>query len=181
MWHRAAGYDHGPIDQVEESAMSNDPGAPGEYQPGQQGWQGGQQPPPYPSGFGQHQQQPPQAWGAYPQPGQPGAFGPPPGQPVGGPQGKADSPFAALFDFEFNTFATPAVVKILYIVGMVLLGLLYIGALISGFAMGVGVGLVTLIGGAVAVLFYLIFFRVTLEFFYAVVRMSEDIHKRKDG
>lgn len=162
--------------------MSNDPGAPGEYQPGQQGWQGGQQPPPYPSGFGQQQQQqPPPAWGGYPQPGQqqPGAFGPPPGQP-GGPQGQSNSPFAALFDFEFNSFATPAVVKILYIVGMVLLGLIYIGLLISGFAQGVGIGLVTLIGGGIAVLFYLIFFRVTLEFFYAVVRMSEDIHRRKD-
>ena len=160
--------------------MSNDPGAPGEYQPGQQGWQQPQQQPPsYPGGFGQ--QQPPPAWGGYPQPGQPGGFGAPPGPPVGGPQGQASSPFAALFDFEFNTFATPAVVKILYIVGMVLLGLLYIGILISGFAQGVGLGLVSLIGGGVAVLFYLIFFRVTLEFFYAVVRMSEDIHKRKDG
>lgn len=159
--------------------MSNDPGAPGEYQPGQQGWQGGQQPPPYPSGFGQQQQQPPPGWGGYPQPGQPGAFGPPPGQP-GGPQGQASSPFAALFDFEFNSFATPAVVKILYIVGMVLLGLAYIGALISGFTQGVGIGLVILIAGGIALLFYLILFRVTLEFFYAVVRMSEDIHKRKD-
>jgi hypothetical protein len=163
--------------------MSNDPGAPGEYQPGQQGqqgWQGGQQqPPPYPSGFGQ--QQPPPAWGGYPQPGQqPGPYGPPPGQP-GSPQAPGNSPFAALFDFEFNTFATPAVVKILYIVGMILLGLVYIGLLISGFAQGVGIGLITLIGGGVAVLFYLIFFRVTLEFFYAVVRMSEDIHQRKDG
>src|SRR5687768_6291044 len=113
--------------------MSNDPGAPGEYQPGQQGWQGGQQPPPYPSGFGQ-QQQPPPAWGGYPQPGQqPGAYGPPPGQP-GGQQGQSSSPFAALFDFEFNTFATPVVVKLLYIIGMVLLGLGYVAALIVGFA-----------------------------------------------
>jgi hypothetical protein len=165
--------------------MSNDPGAPGEYQPGQpgqQGWQGGQQQPPYPSGFGQQQQQqqPPPAWGGYPQPGQqPGAYGPPPGQP-GGPQGQASSPFAALFDFEFNSFATPVVVKILYIVGMVLLGLGYVAALIAGFAQGVGVGLAFLIGGAILVLFYLILLRVTLEFYYAVVRMSEDIHKRKD-
>ncbi|HLU55577.1 MAG TPA: DUF4282 domain-containing protein [Pseudonocardia sp.] len=165
--------------------MSNDPGAPGEYQPGQQGWQGGQQPPPYPSGFGQ--QQPPPAWGGYPpaqpgQPGQPGGFGPPPppGQPIGGPQGQSNSPFAALFDFDFNTFATPAVVKILYIVGMILIGLFYIGALIGGFAQGVGPGLLALVVGGVFALFALIMFRVTLEFYYALVRMSEDIHHRKD-
>jgi Domain of unknown function (DUF4282) len=157
--------------------MTNDPGGPGEYQPGQQqGWSGGQQqPPPYPGGYGQ--QQPPPAWGGYPQPGQPGGYGPPPGQ-IGGPQGQAKGALSALFDFDFNTFATPAVVKILYVVGMVLLGLIYIGLLISGFAQGVGIGLVTLVVGAIGLLFYLIFFRVTLEFFYAVVRMSEDIHRK---
>jgi len=159
--------------------MTNDPGAPGEYQPAHQGWQGGQQqPPPYPSAFGQ--QQAPPAWGGYPQPGQPGAFGPPPGQPVGGPQGQANSPFAALFDFEFKTFATPSVVKILYIVGMVLLGLGWIVMVISGFVQSAIIGLVTLVVGGVVALFYLVFFRVMLEFFYAVVRMSEDIHKDKD-
>ena len=36
-----------------------------------------------------------------------------------------------------------------------------------------------LVVGGVVALFYLIFFRVTLEFFYAVVRMSEDIHHRR--
>ncbi len=157
--------------------MSNDPGTPGEYQPGQQGWSGGpQQPPPYPSGFGQ--QQPPPVWGGYPPPGQPGGYGPPPGT-VGGPQGQAKGAFSALLDFEFNTFATPAVVKILYIVGIALIGLYYIGALIFGFAQGgVGVGLLILVVGAIAALFVLIMFRITLEFYYALVRMSEDIHRK---
>ena len=156
--------------------MSNEPGAPGEYQPGQQGWSGGPQQQPYPGGYGQ---QPPSGWAGYPQPGQPPqpGYGMPPG-PIGGPQGQAKGAFAALFDFDFNTFATPAVVKILYIVGMVLLGLLYVGLLITGFAQGVGVGLLALVGGAIAVLFYLILFRITLEFYYAVVRMSEDIHRK---
>jgi hypothetical protein len=163
--------------------MSNDPGTPGEYQQGQQGqqgWPGGQQQPPYPSGYGQQQQQPPPAWGGYPQQqGQPGGYGPPPGAPVPGPQGQAGGAFAALFDFDFKTFATPVVVKILYVVGMVLIGLYYIGALIFGFAQGgVGLGLLILVVGAIAALFVLIMFRVTLEFYYAVVRMSEDIHRK---
>jgi hypothetical protein len=158
--------------------MSNESGTPGEYQPGQQGWSGGpQQQPPYPGGG--YGQQPQPGWGGYPQPGQqPGGYGQPTG-PVGGPQGQARSPLAALFDFEFNTFATPAVVKILYIVGMVLLGLAYVGFLIAGFTQGVGFGLLALVVGAVVVLFYLILFRVTLEFFYAIVRMSEDIHQKR--
>jgi hypothetical protein len=157
--------------------MSNEPGGPGEYQPGpQQGWSGGpQQQPPYPGGYGQ--QQPPPGWGGYPQPGQPG-YGQPPTAPVGGPQGQSRGAFGALFDFEFNTFATPSVVKILYVVGMVLLGLVYVGVLIAGFTQGIGIGLLALIGGGIGVLFYLILFRVTLEFYYAVVRMSEDIHRK---
>lgn len=149
--------------------MSNPPGSPGEYQPGQ--WSGGQQPPPYPGGYGQ--QQPPPVWGGYPQPGQPGqpgGYGPPPGQAKGA--------FSALLDFEFNTFATPAVVKILYIVGIALIGLYYIGAVVVGFAQNVGIGLATLIVGGVVALFLLILFRVMLECYYAVARMSEDIRRK---
>ncbi|HEX2301529.1 MAG TPA: DUF4282 domain-containing protein [Pseudonocardiaceae bacterium] len=149
--------------------MSNPPGSPGEYQPGQ--WSGGQQPPPYPGGYGQ--QQPPPVWGGYPQPGQPGqpgGYGPPPGQAKGG--------FSALLDFEFNTFATPAVVKILYIVGIALIGLYYIRAVVVGFAQNVGIGLATLIVGGVVALFLLILFRVMLECYYAVARMSEDIRRK---
>jgi hypothetical protein len=166
--------------------MTNDPGAPGEQpQPGNQGWQGGPQQPqqqPYPGSYGQ---EPPPGWGSYPPPGPPG---PPPGPagygygggPVGpGPQGEAKGFFAALFDFSFDSFATPAVVKVLYIIGIVLLGLGYVGVVIAGFVQGAGMGLLFLIGGAIAVLFYLTLFRITLEFYYAVVRMSEDIHHRR--
>jgi hypothetical protein len=71
------------------------------------------------------------------------------------------------------------VVKILYIVGMILLGLFYVGMLIGGFMGGVGPGLLSLVVGAIVVLFALILFRVTLEFYYALVRMSEDIHQQK--
>jgi hypothetical protein len=84
-----------------------------------------------------------------------------------------------LFDFGFNHFATPAVVKIIYVVGLVLLGLAYIGFVIAGFTQGVGPGLLVLILGAIVALFYLTLFRITLEFYYAVVRMSEDIHHRR--
>ncbi|MGI8523536.1 MAG: DUF4282 domain-containing protein [Nocardioides sp.] len=35
--------------------------------------------------------------------------------------------------------------------------------------------------GAVAALVYLAFIRMTLEFYLAIVRMSEDIHRRMPG
>jgi hypothetical protein len=162
--------------------MSNDPGHPGDQPQPYGGWQGGpQQPPPYPGSFGQ---EPPPGWGSYPPP--PGPPGPPSGPagyggpPMGpGPQGEAKSFFGALFDFSFDSFATPAVVKVLYIIGMVLLGLLYLGGVIFGFSQGAGSGLAILIIGGIGALFYLILFRITLEFYYAIVRMSEDIHHRR--
>ena len=164
--------------------MTYDPGNPGDQPPppGGQGWSGGQQPP-YPGGYGQ---QPPQGWGPPPgqQPGygDPTAYGPGPGPGPGfgnGPQAQAKGFFSALFDFGFNHFATPAVVKILYVIGLVLIGLTYISAVISGFVVGVGPGLLALIIGAIIALFALALFRITLEFYYAVVRMSEDIHHRR--
>lgn len=156
--------------------MTYDPGNPGDQPqpPGGQGWSGGQQPP-YPGGYGQ---QPAQGWG--PPPGQPGydptGYGPG-GSPT--PQAQAKGFFAALFDFGFKSFATPAVVKVIYVVGLVLLGLAYIGFVIAAFTQSVGYGLLVLILGAIVALFYLTLFRITLEFYYAVVRMSEDIHHRR--
>jgi hypothetical protein len=145
--------------------MSYDPASPGgEPHPGQPGW-GSQQP--YPAGYGQ----PPTGAGwtqQYPA----GTGGPTPPPPP------APSVFGALFDFSFTTFATPVVIKVLYVLGLVVIGLGYLVALIAGFGQGVGTGLVFLVGGGLVALFYLIFFRVFLEFYYAVVRMSEDIHRR---
>jgi len=175
--------------------MSNDPAPGSEQQPG---WHGQQ---PYPGGYGQQPEQQP-AYGSYPQPGQPTAGygqaqpswqqtpgqqrypGTPQGYPAGmggvQPQQETPSFFGALFDFGFNTFATPVVIKVLYILGLVAIGLGYVAIVISGFADSPATGLVALIGGAVGALFYVIFFRVFLEFYYAVVRMSEDIRAMRN-
>jgi Domain of unknown function (DUF4282) len=51
---------------------------------------------------------------------------------------------------------------------------------ISGFADSPLTGLAILIGGAIGALIYVIFLRITLEFYYAVVRMSEDIRAMRN-
>lgn len=153
--------------------MSYDPASGGQQQP--QGWQGGQQP--YPPAGGAYGQQPPPGWGLPP--------GPPSGQQpsggFGGPSGSPEkaNPLNALFDFGFNSFATFGLIKLLYIVGTILLVLGWLGATFVGFAVAPGRGVLILLVGAVVVLFYLAFLRVILEFCYAVVRMSEDIHNRR--
>lgn len=145
--------------------MSYDPASGGQQQP--QGWQ-----PPYPHPGGGYGQQPPAGWGPPPAPGGGGFTG-----PTGTPE--QNSPFSALFDFSFTSFATFGLIKLLYVVGTVLLVLGWLGFTVAGFANGAGPGLLALVGGAVIVLFYLAFLRVVLEFYYAVVRMSEDIHNRR--
>ncbi|GAA2552305.1 DUF4282 domain-containing protein [Pseudonocardia hydrocarbonoxydans] len=142
--------------------MSYDPAG---GQPGNQGWQGGQQPPypPPPGGYGQQQ---------------PAGWGPPPGGPSGAPAQK--SFFSALFDFTFDSFATPGLIRILYIIGTVLIVLGWLGYVVIGFsALGAAAGIGILIFGAIFALFAIALLRVSLEFYYAVVRMSEDIHHRR--
>lgn len=151
--------------------MSYDPASGGPQQP--QGWQGGQ--PPYPPPGGGYGQQPPAGWG--PPPAAPtggGGFGGPTGTP------EQKNPLSALFDFSFTSFATPGLIKLLYVVGAALLVIAWLGYTIFGFAVqGAGLGILFLILGAVVVLFYLAFLRLILEFYFAVVRMSEDIHNRR--
>src|SRR5690349_21155298 len=120
---------------MEDRAMSNDPGSPGGERPG---WQGQQ--PPYPGGYGQPPAAPggygqapgygqsPPAWSQ--QTGQHGAATPPwatgpAGLGPGGmtPQDQARGFFGAVFDFSFNTFATPVVIRVLYILSLVGIGL----------------------------------------------------------
>lgn len=143
--------------------MSYDPAG---GQPGNQGWQGGQQPPypPPPGGYGQQQ---------------PAGWGPPPGGGPAGPPAQK-SFFSALFDFTFDSFATPGLIRILYIIGTVLIVLGWLGYVVVGFsALGAAAGIGILIFGAIFALFTIALLRVSLEFYYAVVRMSEDIHNRR--
>ena len=107
-----------------------------------------------------------------------------PGNPAGlpgmPPQHEAPGIFGALFDFSFNSFATPVVIKVLYILSLISNGLGYVALVILGFSVSAGMGLVALIGGALVTLIYVILSRVLLELFYSVVRMSEDIRAMRN-
>lgn len=108
---------------------------------------------------------------AYGPPGGGGPFGPPPG---GSPKGF----FGALFDFSFSSFITPMIVKAVYVLAVVVLGLTWLVLLLVTFADNPAGGLIVLILGPVVALIYLAFIRMTLEFYLAIVRMSQDIHQR---
>lgn len=91
--------------------------------------------------------------------------------------------FQALFDFNFNHFVTPKIVKIVYIVGTVLIALFTLFLFLTSFRHFSGefgaspvLGLVQLLGAPILGLFYLAFLRMSLELYYAVIRLSEDVH-----
>jgi hypothetical protein len=108
------------------------------------------------------------------QPQYPGGVGVPP--PTWQPQVKGF--FAALFDFKFNHFITPLIIRVLYIVGLIVIALTYLSFIILGFLDGAVQGLITLLIGLVISIVWVAFWRITLEFYLAVVRMSDEIHNR---
>ncbi|MDQ6896184.1 MAG: DUF4282 domain-containing protein, partial [Actinomycetota bacterium] len=86
--------------------------------------------------------------------------------------------FGALFDFGFTSFVTPTIVKVVYILATILIGLGYLILLVSSLRSGAAATIVTLIAGGLGALVYLALVRISLEFMYAIVRMSEDINRR---
>jgi Domain of unknown function (DUF4282) len=176
--------------------MSNDPAAGGD----QPGWQGQQ---PYPGTYGQHGDQPGYPGSAYPPPTQQAGYGqaPPPwaspsapqpggqhwpGGPAGaGPGGvpsqtEAQTLFSALFDFGFTRFATPVVVRALYVLLIVAIGLAYAVFVIVFFYASPGMGLVALLAGGVFALLALVYNRLLLEQLYVHFRMAEDIRAMRN-
>jgi Domain of unknown function (DUF4282) len=148
------------------------------------------------AGRGQYRPAGQPGYGAGQSSGQPGYGAGPAGQPAGpppGPGGQASSgrpAFAtqqfpagepkgflgALFDFSFTSFVTPKVVKVLYILIVVVVGLSAVGFALSVLATNVGLGLIVLL--VVAPLYFLVvtaLYRITLEFFMVIFRMAQDI------
>jgi hypothetical protein len=126
------------------------------------------QPGPPPYGGPPHSGGPPPGYGM---PAYPSAGGQPPNAGEGGF-------FAALFDFSFSSFVTPKIVKLVYVLATIAVALFYVVFVISAFAKNAGAGIVVLLVGAVVALVYLAFIRMTLEFYFAIVRMSQDINER---
>lgn len=105
--------------------------------------------------------------------------------PATGPQGQPPAEkkgfFGALFDFTFEHFVTPMIVKVVYILAAAGIALFLLIFLVASFSQSAGAGLAVLLLGPVVALLYLALIRMTLEFYLAVVRMSEDIHRRLPG
>lgn len=105
---------------------------------------------------------------------------PPPSEPFGQPQSTTPRKgfFGALFDFKFEHFITPMIVKFVYVLVMIALVIGWLVFLVAGFADSATSGVFVLVVGPILLVLYLAFIRMTLEFYLAIVRMSQDIHNR---
>lgn len=80
----------------------------------------------------------------------------------------------SLLDLSFTSFVTTKLIKVLYILTMVLIGLIALGIIGSGFAISTVVGFIFIITVApIFVLLALIYTRVILELMIVVFRIAE--------
>ena len=91
------------------------------------------------------------------------------------------NPLAALFDFSFTKFATPGLVKIVYILEVIAavgMWLVWIIAVFAGSRLtggGAGLGIVVLLFGWIPVLLSIAFTRFVLEAIVALIRINDRV------
>lgn len=82
--------------------------------------------------------------------------------------------FQSLFDLSFSSLVTPKVIKFIYVLTLIGIGLLALLFTIGAFAKSSGYGAVTLlIIAPIMSLFYIVYARVFLEFFIAIFRLAD--------
>ena len=82
--------------------------------------------------------------------------------------------FGALFDVSFTSFVTTKIIKVIYIITLVLIGLGALAFTIAAFSQSAAGGLfVLLIAAPLGALLYVIYARVLLEIVMAIFRIME--------
>jgi hypothetical protein len=83
--------------------------------------------------------------------------------------------FGSLFDISFKNIITPKIIKVLYVLAMIVIGLITVVYIAVAFNANAGLGVVTLlILGPLYFFFSLIWTRVALEFIMAVFAIQEN-------
>src|SRR5436305_1223191 len=89
--------------------------------------------------------------------------------------------FGSLFDISFRSLITTKIIKIVYVLYMIVIGLVALGFIVSAFHASAAAGLfVLVIGAPIAFLIYLIFGRVWLEVVIVLFRIMENTQRLVD-
>ncbi len=90
------------------------------------------------------------------------------------PSARGRSFWNRLFDFSFEEFITPSIIKALFIIAMVVIGLSVLGMIIAGFTGYGAMGIFWLIGALIWGFIALLFARVGLELIIIFFRIKDD-------
>lgn len=82
-----------------------------------------------------------------------------------------------VFDFSFEKFITPSIVKIVYIVVIVVAGLMWLSFAIAGLNAGFGGFLAGVIFGGLAAVLMILFYRIFLELTMILFRIHDNTEK----
>lgn len=110
-------------------------------------------------------------------------------QPPAGPRYDNDRGFfGSLFDFSFDNFVAPKLIKFLFVLSLILISVAAIGWVIFGFAAmasgddtGALVGLLTIVLAPIIWFLYVMGARVWLELLIVVFKISEDLKDIRDS
>ncbi|MDQ3757697.1 MAG: DUF4282 domain-containing protein [Actinomycetota bacterium] len=89
--------------------------------------------------------------------------------------------FASLFDFSFSSLITPKIIRVVYVLITIAVGLFSLSILFSFAASDDGNAVLGLILAPLAFLLYMIFARIYLEIVIVVFRMGEDVRRIADN
>lgn len=82
--------------------------------------------------------------------------------------------FSALFDFSFSQFVTTRLIKVLYILSIIVIGLAAVVFLIAGLTQGTASAILALVLAPLFFLIYVIFARVWMEIIIVIFRIAEN-------
>jgi Domain of unknown function (DUF4282) len=99
-----------------------------------------------------------------------------PGPPAAATDPTSTGFFAGLFDLSFTKFITIKFIRLIYILCIIATAASLLFMIIAGFAVGPLFGILALVLGAILCTIGLTLYRITLEFFVVVFRISDDVH-----
>ena len=105
-------------------------------------------------------------------------FGMPSEPPLPPQAPKADS-LADALELSFSKYATPGLMRPLFVIAMISVGLIYALEVVTWFIMGPFLGFIALIVGAVISIFTILAVRVGLEVALATVQSAMDVRAMK--
>lgn len=88
---------------------------------------------------------------------------------------------ASLFDFRFDSFVTPRVVRVVYVIAMIMIALSALGFLLFAFKISIGFGIITLFILCPLYFFlYVALWRIALELIMVIFRIGDDVRSIRE-